>query len=132
MTKLLQSDKNTIDFGVIKFGESKSEDVTVSNIGDEKATVTGISISDNFTSDISGTIYPDFPTSETIYFDENGNVSDANGTFHTSDLGYGTAGTTDGTGIFTVGIVPPETFYYLDDDSNIFIDDDGNKFTHEY
>ena len=109
--KSLSVTPSTIDFGKQSVGNKRSQSVLITNTGTENCELTGIATKGSFSSDlVSKTIPPAYPASSTIYFTEIAGkkvLQNADGSYQTTDLGYGIAGTTDSEGELYFGMSAP-------------------------
>jgi len=110
MTKIIES--NNIDFGVVEEFKSKKVTGTISNTGTERVTLSDLISSRNeFVVNLSKLrMEPKFPASSTIYFvDDEFHVQYSDGSYATTDQGFGQAGTTDSDGKLTVTSLPAKS-----------------------
>ena len=110
MTKIIES--NNIDFGVVEEFKSKKVTGTISNTGTERVTLSDLISSRNeFVVNLSKLrMEPKFPASSTIYFvDDEFHVQYSDGSYATTDQGFGQAGTTDSDGKLTVTSLPSKS-----------------------
>ena len=109
--KSLSVAPSTIDFGNQAVGNKRSKSVLITNTGTENCELTGIATKGAFSSDLHAkTIPPAYPVSSTLYLvNINGKkvLQNIDGSFQTTDLGYGIAGTTDSDGKLTLNFALP-------------------------
>ena len=98
---------STIDFGKQAVGNKRSKNVLITNTGTENCELSGIATKGAFSSDLPAkTIPPAYPVNATLYLVNVGGkrvLQNVDGSFQTTNLGYGAAGKTDSEGKLTLG-----------------------------
>ena len=106
--KSLSVTPSTIDFGKQSVGNKRSKSVLITNTGTENCELVGIATKGAFSSDlVAKTIPPAYPASSTLYFVNVGGkavMQNADGSYSTTDQGFGRVGTTNSEGKLTINL----------------------------